>query len=131
MYNVYGIILTCYASVWGCQCCMELKFYELEHFTLSPAPTAVHLDLTFDKCMSTCGVQPEVIFVHDPDSDRCECYELPQSLTNVQDGNRMWISGKTSPTLENAILSMEVSCILHYLSWDIYIYIYIIYPVNF
>ena len=47
------------------------------------------------ECLSVCSFNENGgLFKHDIDTGLCECYHLPQTLTNVENAAPMWIAGE-------------------------------------
>ena len=69
-------------------------YYQLQFFSLG-TPSSTHNDVPISQCVSSCAFSTSRgLFKHNSDTRLCECYNLPQTLTNVQPGTPVWIAGK-------------------------------------
>ena len=69
-------------------------YYQLQFFSLG-TPSSTHNDVPISQCVSSCAFSTSGgLFKHNSDTRLCECYNLPQTLTNVQTGAPVWIAGK-------------------------------------
>ena len=69
-------------------------YYLLQFYSLG-SPSSTHNDVSISQCVSSCAFSTSGgLFKHNSDTRLCECYNLPQTLTNVQTGAPVRIAGK-------------------------------------
>ena len=71
--------------------------FRLVHFHTIDTPSNTYTDIQpMGTCLKTCSFdETGGLFKHDTDTGLCECYHLPQTLTNVEDATPMWMAGKS------------------------------------
>ena len=97
--NFASYCILCEVLSYVCGTCYnghEGHVFRLLNFHTIDTPSNTYTDIpSMGRCLSLCSFDGNGgLFKHDIDTGFCECFNLPQTLTNVENAAPMWIAGK-------------------------------------